>query len=214
MDHENWNNQWTKYQKYNQQKLLRIYDDLGMNDIPKDANILDIGCGTGDFIKILKERGFTSVHGIEPQADLVLKSDLDCIVVGSLLSLTNIRSTYDLVIILGVLHHLDSFEDVTKALVNVKRILKPSGLLYSLEPQKTLIRSILTQLMFALPMWILPDSIKLDRVLLKEELKEFNNWLSYEYKFPVMADSLGYQVKVKYSNWRAKALILTKGNLY
>jgi 2-polyprenyl-3-methyl-5-hydroxy-6-metoxy-1,4-benzoquinol methylase len=88
------------------------------------------------------------------------------------------ESTYDIVILLGVLHHLKSIEEVIKALTNIKKLLKPGGRLFSVEPRKTLIRSFLTQLMFALRMRVLPERVKLDRVLVKEELIELNNLLS------------------------------------
>ena len=210
MDHDSWNKTWTRYQEFNQEKLIRIYDCLSIENIQRDANILDIGCGTGDFIKILKKRGFKSVHGIEPQSDLVKNSGLDCIVQGSCLSAPTIESTYDIVILLGVLHHLKSIEEVTNALINIKKLLKPGGRFYSVEPRKTFIRSFLTQLMFALPMRVLPERVKLDRVLVKEELIELNNWLNYEKDVPAKAALLGFQIKIQKVDWRMTAQILTK----
>jgi len=43
--------------------------------LPKDAKILEIGCGNGFVLKALLERGYKNLSGIEPSQDAVLKAD-------------------------------------------------------------------------------------------------------------------------------------------
>jgi predicted TPR repeat methyltransferase len=40
----------------------------------KDANILDVGCGTGMTCALLKEEGYTNLHGIDISDDMVDKA--------------------------------------------------------------------------------------------------------------------------------------------
>lgn len=97
--------------------------------IPRDAAILDVGCGSGDLLLLLHSLGFTNLTGADPfiQAELqhpngikVLKKHLG-----------EISQTFDLI----MLHH--SFEHMTnpeEIVVQAKRLLKPKGLLIIRTP--------------------------------------------------------------------------------
>ncbi|MCX5698501.1 MAG: class I SAM-dependent methyltransferase [Candidatus Omnitrophica bacterium] len=52
-------------------------DALGMilRYLPKDAKILEIGCGNGFMLKALLDRGYNNLYGIEPSQDAILKAD-------------------------------------------------------------------------------------------------------------------------------------------
>ncbi len=203
MDHTQWNEAWTRYREFNYVKLTDIYNRTGIDELSRKAKILDLGCGSGEFIKILKERGFTSVEGWEPQQDLVKQSGFDCIRQGNCLSIPEPPPQYDAVVILGVLHHLSSFDEVTEALKNVKRLLKPGGRFYSVEPRNTLARTVMTRLMFAIPMALLPARVKIDRFLVAEEEVELNRWLAYEFKMTKRAESVGLVSVRKSADWKS-----------
>lgn len=49
------------HKKLNEEMVSAYVDTLGL---PFDANILDVYCGTGYFLDIMKERGYTNVTGI------------------------------------------------------------------------------------------------------------------------------------------------------
>jgi SAM-dependent methyltransferase len=51
--------------------------ERALNDLNKDARILEIGCGNGFVLKAIQERGFLDVHGVEPSSDAVAKADPD-----------------------------------------------------------------------------------------------------------------------------------------
>ena len=56
-------------------RQLHHYWDKFLN-IPKDSEILDLGCGWGDILLFLKNKGFTNCYGIDssPQHVEIAKS--------------------------------------------------------------------------------------------------------------------------------------------
>lgn len=84
--------------------------------LPKDKTtpILDVGCGHGRFVKLLREEGYTAVHGIDMSQDQIAygKEKLglhSCIEqIDAMLFLSKIEpNTYGAILILDVLEHLD-----------------------------------------------------------------------------------------------------------
>ena len=94
--------------------------------LPKDARILEIGCGTGHNLPMLS--GFGSVEGIEIDADArAIASDRLGRAVGDqpLPALPGVeRGAYDLVAVLDVVEHI---EDDVAALKAMAGLLKPGG---------------------------------------------------------------------------------------
>lgn len=211
MNHPNWNEYWQRYRVFNYNKLVQSYEKLGIDALPRDSRIIDLGCGSGEFIRILMERGFTNLEGLEPQADLVKAANLSFITQGDCLSTPRDAGAYDAVIISGVLHHLRSFDDVVATLINVRTLLRPKGLFFSMEPRKTLARTVATKLMLALPRWTLPEQVKLERIFTEEEVVELNRWLDFEYKVLPKAIELGFVVKSVAYDWKSAYVALTRG---
>ncbi len=91
--------------------------------IKLDAAILDVGCGSGDLLRLLHSLGFSNLTGVDPflEADLttpegirIWKKDL-----------AQLAGEFDVI----MLHH--SFEHMTtpvEILANIARLLKPGGL--------------------------------------------------------------------------------------
>lgn len=202
MDHSQWNEAWSRYREFNYVKLAGIYDHIRIDDLPRDANILDLGCGSGEFIKILKERGFTSIDGWEIQSDLIAEAGSDCIREGNCLVIPETPPQYDAIVMLGVLHHLSSFDEVSTALKNVRRMLKPGGTFFSVEPRNSLARAVMTHLMFAIPMGLLPAQVKIDRFLVDQEKVELNRWLAYEHRVADRAGSIGLTCTRMSTDWK------------
>jgi 2-polyprenyl-3-methyl-5-hydroxy-6-metoxy-1,4-benzoquinol methylase len=210
MNHPNWNENWSKYRAFNYKKLIQTYEKLGIGSLPRNAKILDLGCGSGEFIRILMERGFTDIEGWEPQADLVQLAKMPSVKLGDCLSTPPIGAAFDAVIISGVLHHLKSFEEVTLALTNVMRLLRPGGYFFSVEPRKTLARTLATKVMLNVPIWTLPARVQIDRILVLEETVELNRWLSFERQVLPKAVSLGFTARSVGFDWKSAYLVLTK----
>jgi SAM-dependent methyltransferase len=210
MNHPNWNEYWRRYRPFNHKKLVRSYERFGIDSMPRDSRILDLGCGSGEFIKILIERGFTNVEGLEPQADLVKIAGLPSITQGDCLAEPRNPSAYDAVIISGVLHHLLSFDEVLTALKNVRTLLRPGGYFFSMEPRQTIARRVATKLMLTLPRWTLPEKVKLERIFTEEETVELNRWLGFERQVLPRAVALGLKVKLLDFDWKSAYMVLSK----
>lgn len=94
--------------------------------LPKDARILEIGCGTGHNVPML--RGFGTVEAVERDADAraVASNRLGIAVVeASLPDLTGIaENSYDLVALLDVIEHV---ADDHAALASIARRLRSGG---------------------------------------------------------------------------------------
>ena len=51
--------------EYNRDLIIKMVENyIDPLHLPKDSNILDIGCGSGYFLDIMKERGYTNLTGI------------------------------------------------------------------------------------------------------------------------------------------------------
>lgn len=97
-----------------------------------DKNLLDIGCGTGDFLKIAKDHNWI-VSGIEPNSQARetanQKTDNSVFEVEQLLKFK--AQSFDVITLWHVLEHLPNLEDHISVF---KRLLKPSGTLIIAVP--------------------------------------------------------------------------------
>ena len=96
------------------------------------CSVLDIGCGSGVTMEYLSDAGAAAVRGIEidPLALRPGSPINDRIVLGGLLEV-NIDETYDIVVMLDVLEHI---EDDTSALAKVASCISRDGLLILTVP--------------------------------------------------------------------------------
>lgn len=98
----------------------------------ESRNLLDIGCGTGDFLKVAAQHDW-SIKGIEPneKARDIANSKLHDKVynVEMLEELT--PQSFDVITLWHVLEHLPNLQDNIKI---IKRLLKPNGILIVAVP--------------------------------------------------------------------------------
>jgi 2-polyprenyl-3-methyl-5-hydroxy-6-metoxy-1,4-benzoquinol methylase len=98
----------------------------------KDKTLLDVGCGTGDFLQIAMNNGW-NVFGIEPndQARKIanIKSNNSAFKIEKLLEFES--NTFDAITLWHVLEHLPNLEEHISIF---KRLLKPDGLLIIAVP--------------------------------------------------------------------------------
>lgn len=93
-------------------------------NVPRDAAILDVGCGSGDLLLLMRAIGFTNLTGADPfiEKDIVYDSGVKV----WKKDLGQISQSFNLI----MSHH--SFEHMTnpvEILTHAQRILKPGGLL-------------------------------------------------------------------------------------
>ncbi|WP_159022129.1 class I SAM-dependent methyltransferase [Formosa sp. L2A11] len=98
----------------------------------ENKTLLDVGCGTGDFLQIAKNNGW-NVYGIEPDADArklaINKVGEDVHDVSKTDVLKN--NSFDVISLWHVLEHLPNLET---HIANYKRLLKPNGVLVIAVP--------------------------------------------------------------------------------
>ncbi len=103
---------------------------LGVFDLPRDARILDLACGAGEALQILRAEGFTHLYGVDVTADEALAREPWVEVkAGDAASIPYPDATFDVVICMHSLHHLGGPERVRKSFYEALRVLKPNGLL-------------------------------------------------------------------------------------
>jgi len=101
--------------------------------LPIDAKLIDIGCNDGKFLKVLRDRGFKALYGLEPTKNMSeLASLAGFPIFNSFLNLEASHEViqrfgkFDCVVIRQVLEHIEHLVDFGKAIQN---LLNPDGLL-------------------------------------------------------------------------------------
>lgn len=111
-------------------ELIKKYCD-------KDMSILDIGCGTGNFVKILSELGYKNLIGVDIEKDSILEGR-------KLNKLQNIFSldeinlkeqNFDTVICIYTIEHI---EDMKKFLNLLLGVLRAKGILLIVTPNTSI----------------------------------------------------------------------------
>jgi 2-polyprenyl-3-methyl-5-hydroxy-6-metoxy-1,4-benzoquinol methylase len=103
---------------------------LPLLNIPKDAKILDIGCGYGSFIAAMKKAGYTNVSGIDISPDQVAvahKLGIPEVIQADLIPyLQSMPQSFDLISGLDIIEHF-SKDELVNLLSLIHNSLKPAG---------------------------------------------------------------------------------------
>ena len=113
------------------EELIKTYQPLLIDD--PDKSLLDVGCGTGDFLKIAQQEGWR-ISGTELGQDAVEQATQklgDCVLQGDISTLDLPATSYDLITSYHVIEHL---LDPVKKLKECYRLLSPEGLLFIETP--------------------------------------------------------------------------------
>lgn len=122
-----------------QESMRILYEGYWGKFLPedKDASILDVGCGSGDFLAFLQSKGYRNALGIDISPEQVGEAydrEARNIVEGDALSYLRLRQAeYDLIVTLSFLEHLtknEIFDFLDAACV----ALKPGGRLFCMVP--------------------------------------------------------------------------------
>lgn len=145
--------EWETFHDFNAKEIESIgdqyFDIVTPSMLNENSHVIDIGCGSGRFIKYLKGR-YHKITGIDPSdailvADQLLGTDPDIeLVKTSTDYLPFPDDHFDFGYSLGVLHHIP---DTQKALVDCVKKIKPGGyfliyLYYSLDNRGFLYKSL------------------------------------------------------------------------
>jgi SAM-dependent methyltransferase len=116
--------------EYDSRRLTLIADVIAPHLAAASVRILDVGCASGRLLANLRDRGFTSVTGLDPSpACAATAARLYGIDVRTmtLSTLAEAGERFDFVIMVGVLEHL---RDLDHAFDHLRAILPLEGLLY------------------------------------------------------------------------------------
>lgn len=105
--------------------------------VSKDKRIMDLGCGHGPFLSYFWSEGYRSLGAIEPDPKLTksipshIKADIKhC----KAEKIDFPDASFDAVWVYGVLHHLKGLDAYRACCDEIKRVLKPGGVAFILEP--------------------------------------------------------------------------------
>ena len=120
-------------------KFIGRLKRFGFDSIDRKSKVVEIFCGRGNGLVALERMGFQNLEGVDLSDSLLeeyrgpAKLHLaDC------LDLPLEELEYDVVIVQGGLHHLPTMpKDLDRSLDGVRRILKPDGKFFVIEPWKT-----------------------------------------------------------------------------
>lgn len=101
--------------------------DTALQQLSKDAKILEIGCGNGFLLKGLHAKGYGNVFGVEPSTEAVEKSDplIRKQIIADVLQPTTFKpETFDLICFFQVLEHMPDPDQFLKLCYS---LLSPGG---------------------------------------------------------------------------------------
>lgn len=95
----------------------------------KESKILDLGCGNGKNMQYLLRNGHSNVIGCDISTSFVeiCKKKRLNVIEANIMNLPYEDNTFDYIICIAVLHHLETEEDRLKGISEMMRILKPDG---------------------------------------------------------------------------------------
>jgi len=101
----------------------------------RQGSLLDVGCGTGELLNYFRKKGW-EVQGVEPnpQARLFGKQSYNLSVEDERMLQSYPPSSFDVISLWHVLEHVP---DLNQRIVDLKKLLKPNGLLFIALPNLT-----------------------------------------------------------------------------
>jgi tRNA (uracil-5-)-methyltransferase TRM9 len=99
-----------------------------LDGLPSNSKVLDIGCGNGKNMKYGAQSKDLKMFGVEHSqalTDICLKQNLN-VVQGDALSIPFNDNSFDAIIMIAVIHHIDPNEHY-KVLNEINRLLRPGG---------------------------------------------------------------------------------------
>jgi 2-polyprenyl-3-methyl-5-hydroxy-6-metoxy-1,4-benzoquinol methylase len=136
-DESYYRNYYAKTQKYEfdrgneyHEKYADVLEScLKNNNIPKSLRILDVGCGNGQFLSVMKRRGYANLLGLDPAPPCRIFARKHF---GITIETDNVYSyrpkkKFDLVTFNAVLEHVS---DPKKAVACIASLMSPDGYLF------------------------------------------------------------------------------------
>ncbi len=162
------------------QKFLNRFRWFQFSALPRDAHIAEIFCGRGNGLVALTRMGFHNLHGIDLSEELLLQYCGPApLYLADCRKLPMTSKSFDAVVVQGGLHHLPILpSDLASVCEEVRRVLKPSGRFYVVEPWSTPFLSLVNAIV-GIPLvrrcWGKADALA---EMNYRERETFNRWLA------------------------------------
>ncbi|MCX2824889.1 class I SAM-dependent methyltransferase [Bacillus pseudomycoides] len=108
--------------------------DLFQTHVKQEASILDYGCGYGRTLRKLRKTQFTNLYGVDFSEEMIKRAKLDDMGIHfSVIENRNLAfpdNYFDSVLLFAVLTCIHSDEEQRAILDEIKRVLKPNGIIY------------------------------------------------------------------------------------
>jgi SAM-dependent methyltransferase len=161
------------------QKFTQRLRRLGVNEWPRETNIVELFCGRGNGLHALARLGFRNIEGVDLSPRLLgeYTGNARC-VVGDCRELPFADKSKGAAIVQGGLHHLPALpDDLERVFAELKRVLRPEGHVVFVEPWLTpFLRfvHVVSQNLLARRL-----SMKLDALatMIENERQTYENWL-------------------------------------
>ena len=108
--------------------------DFLSNHINADSQILDYGCGYGRLCKTISDKGYTLVTGVDNASGMIERAQRELpqlnFIHHNKPTLDFANDQFDVVLLFAVLTCIPSNQDQQALIQELKRVLKPNGILY------------------------------------------------------------------------------------
>lgn len=153
---------------------------LEIDAIPRDAEIVEIFCGSGNGLRVLLELGFTHLTGVDLSPALLRQAPPEAErIVGNCLEMQFSDAGKDLFIVQGGLHHLPRIpEDLDLCFQGIHRALKPGGRLMIVEPWETPFLRLVHAVSRSNLVGKAFPKLRYFHTMVEEEQETYFNWLS------------------------------------
>lgn len=102
-----------------------------LRGVSKEANVFDLGCGSGSLLSALSNAGFTNIAGMdlsEEQVNLAHSLGIDRVVKGNGLEyLENCEKQFDVILGMDIIEHFTK-DELVELMQKIRNALKPNGL--------------------------------------------------------------------------------------
>jgi len=138
---ERWERAYERFEtgEQEQRKFRKRFERLGLDRLQRDAVVVDLFCGRGNGLRVLKDLGFTNLTGVDLSPHLLGQAP-DGIrkIVADCTDLTFEADSVDVFIVQGGLHHLPELgTSLPACLSGISRALVKEGSFYVVEPWET-----------------------------------------------------------------------------
>jgi|SRR3989344_1898474 len=133
--------EWESAYFQTRRDLKKRQERISLFNISQNDFVLDLGCGDGLNISLLKRVGIKKIVGVEPSKqffNLAKKNNPRVEVYQATAEKLPFKNnTFDVVLVDSVFHHITDYQ---ASLSEISRVLKDGGVLCFLEPRNTFLR--------------------------------------------------------------------------